>query len=71
MIPEDKACQALAFRIFRYDVRLSAAQEIPPAVRIAITEAERVGFEPTRRLWRLLALQASAFDHLATSPQHT
>ena len=31
--------------------------------------AERVGFEPTRRWWRLLALQASAFVHLATSPQ--
>ena len=32
--------------------------------------AEREGFEPSRRcLGRLLALQASAFDHSATSPR--
>ncbi len=30
--------------------------------------AERVGFEPTIRFWRILTFQASAFDHSATAP---
>ena len=31
--------------------------------------AERVGFEPTIRFWRILTFQASAFDHSATAPR--
>ena len=30
--------------------------------------AERQGFEPWIRFWRILTFQASAFDHSATSP---
>ncbi len=30
--------------------------------------AEREGFEPSIRLWRILTFQASAFDHSATAP---
>ncbi len=33
--------------------------------------AERVGFEPTIRFWRILTFQASAFDHSATAPHCT
>ena len=32
--------------------------------------AEREGFEPSIRFWRILTFQASAFDHSATAP-HT
>ena len=32
--------------------------------------AERQGFEPWIRFWRILTFQASAFDHSATAP-HT
>src|SRR3569623_1117309 len=31
--------------------------------------AEREGFEPSIRFWRILTFQASAFDHSATAPQ--
>ena len=30
--------------------------------------AEREGFEPSIRFWRILTFQASAFDHSATAP---
>ena len=30
--------------------------------------AERQGFEPWIRFWRILTFQASAFDHSATAP---
>ncbi len=30
--------------------------------------AEGVGFEPTKRFWRLHTFQACAFDHSATPP---
>jgi hypothetical protein len=33
--------------------------------------AERAGFEPAKRGYRLLAFQASAFDHSATSPNNS
>src|SRR5687767_7659968 len=32
--------------------------------------AEREGFEPSIRFWRILTFQASAFDHSATAPPH-
>lgn len=31
--------------------------------------AEREGFEPSIRFWRILTFQASAFDHSATAPR--
>jgi len=31
--------------------------------------AERQGFEPWIRFWRILTFQASAFDHSATAPR--
>jgi hypothetical protein len=33
-----------------------------------ISDAERAGFEPANRFWRLHALQACALDHSAISP---
>ena len=33
--------------------------------------AERQGFEPWIRFWRILTFQASAFDHSATAPHCT
>ena len=33
--------------------------------------AEREGFEPSIRFWRILTFQASAFDHSATAPHCT
>jgi hypothetical protein len=39
-----------------------------PSMRALLRLAERAGFEPAKRGYRLLAFQASAFDHSATSP---
>ena len=33
-----------------------------------LSVAEREGFEPSIRFWRILTFQASAFDHSATAP---
>eukprot|EP01035_Chromulina_nebulosa_P003996 gene3996-5463_t len=38
------------------------------AVRHIGELAEREGFEPSIRFWRILTFQASAFDHSATAP---
>ena len=37
--------------------------------RLLMEVAEREGFEPSIRFWRILTFQASAFDHSATAPQ--
>src|SRR3954469_1569041 len=36
--------------------------------RLVSQVAEREGFEPSIRFWRILTFQASAFDHSATAP---
>src|SRR5882757_4276729 len=36
--------------------------------RLVRKMAEREGFEPSIRFWRILTFQASAFDHSATAP---
>jgi hypothetical protein len=61
----------------RPSIRLAAVRPATPAALRPVSEnrdkcsgsvAEREGFEPSIRFWRILTFQASAFDHSATAP---
>ncbi len=52
-------------------LRLGCPSDLDEPIKIADAlgnMAEREGFEPSIRFWRILTFQASAFDHSATAP---
>ncbi len=52
-------------------LRLSCPSDLDEATKLKDVfgdVAEREGFEPSIRFWRILTFQASAFDHSATAP---
>ena len=50
------------------DTWVSARRETSNQSHSGFVVAEREGFEPSIRFWRILTFQASAFDHSATAP---
>ena len=68
---EDRPIYPRLLRIRAYKPGNAAALRGAPANRDKCwgCVAEREGFEPSIRFWRILTFQASAFDHSATAPQ--